>query len=209
MAGSPAPESTPESTPKPDVRYEGNGEGWTETFGPPTVWLDAPDADGNIRLKPEYEPQLPVRACTLNGNLCQMQRDNCRDNPLEPCSFTCVSETGEDCTYEGHMISTIPAITNPLNGLKAPMQLLPTIKYKCPAKIVQGMGNWDPTHQWLDSRDSWVHETGSDKMTEGYQEIPYGNCERLQNPPDACYCLFISGSTPENRAMFDSVMSPS
>ena len=37
---------------------------------------------------------------------------------------------------------------------------------------------------------------GSDKETEGYQEIPYGGCERLQDPPDACYCLFISGLIP-------------
>ena len=64
---------------------------------PLTLWRPcaAADADGNIRLKPEFEPQLPVRACTRNGNLCQMQRDNCRDDPLTPCSFTCVSEQGE------------------------------------------------------------------------------------------------------------------
>ena len=44
---------------------------------------------------------------------------------VDPRLLTIISGVrGQDCTYEGHMISTIPAITNPLNGLKAPMQVL-------------------------------------------------------------------------------------
>jgi hypothetical protein len=92
------------------------------------------------------------------------------------------------------------------------MLLMPTVKYQCPAKIVQASDHWDPNQEWLDEKDTWVYEkslqNGTDKLTEGYQEIPYDGCVRIDKPEDTCYCVFISGAAPENRAMFDSIMAP-
>ena len=62
------------------------------------------------------------------------------EDPLAPCAFECLSEEGESCSYEGNDFGSVPTMSNPLNGLEAPMMLIPIVHYKCPAKIVEGDG---------------------------------------------------------------------
>jgi len=164
--------------------------------GPPTAWLlDKGANGGEPKLKPEFEPRMPERACTKNGNPCMMVRENCADDPMIPCAFSCVDANGESCHYEGKSFNSMPATINPLNGMSVPFKLLPTIKYRCPGFVLQGAGEW-------------VTDKKTAKLEEGLQKIPYDKCESLQRAEDSCFCLFISGSGPSSKALFDSVMAP-
>ena len=196
-----------------ECTYLGGYRGYVKVTGPPVECVDDSGyGDEEMTIRTNCKPQLPVRACTRNHNLCTMVRDNCKEDPLRPCSFACLSEDGQQCGYEGNSFSSVPSMSNPLNGMQVPMLLMPTVKYQCPAKIVQASDKWDPNQEWLDEKDTWVYEkslqNGTDKLTEGYQEIPYDGCVRIDKPEDTCYCVFISGAAPENRAMFDSIMAP-
>ena len=196
-----------------ECTYLGGYRGYVKVTGPPVECVDDSGyGDEEMTIRTNCKPQLPVRACTRNHNLCTMVRDNCKEDPLRPCSFACLSEDGQQCGYEGNSFSSVPFMSNPLNGMQVPMLLMPTVKYQCPAKIVQASDHWDPNQEWLDEKDTWVYEkslqNGTDKLTEGYQEIPYDGCVRIDKPEDTCYCVFISGAAPENRAMFDSIMAP-
>jgi len=199
-------EGAPETTPPPGpincqdarIRMPGSGckdEGWVIVHGPPTAWLLGGGASGGeIKLKPEFQPKLPERACTFNHNLCMLARENCHDDPSTACSFTCVSEEGDECADEGHMFRAVPSMDNALAGLRVPMELMPTVKYKCPARVLEGIGKY-------------VTDTKTNEITEGYQQIPFDECELLDKPEDACFCLFVSGTSPASKAFFDSVMS--